>query len=97
MTTNTNTVQVNSATSQGWIIDQGTSSAMNTVFSTLVIETVTGVNISPDDPSAGATTNYDVIFTANTDIPQNSYVIITLPSDVTISSTNSGGSTSLDT
>ena len=88
----TSGIQINSATSQGWIIDQGTGTAVNSLFTALVKETVTSVNISPTDPSAGAITNYDVIFTANTDIPQNSYVVITLPSDVTISSTNTGGS-----
>lgn len=93
----TSSIQINSATSQGWIIDQGTGTAINSLFSALVKETITSVDISPSDPSAGAVTNYDIIFTANTDIPQNSYVVITLPSDVTISSTNSGGSTSLDT
>ena len=97
VTTVTSTVTGSSATSQGWVIDQATSSAVNTIFSALTAQTITNVNISPDDPAAGATTNYDVIFTADTDIPQGSQVVITLPSDVTISSTNSGGSTSLDT
>jgi len=96
VTTATGTITVNSVTSQGWKIDQGTSSAINTVFSALTLEKVSSIDISPKDPSAGAITNYDIIFTANTDIPQNSYVVITFPNDITVSSTNSGGSTSLN-
>ena len=96
-TTVSSSITVNSATSQGWIIDQGTSATVDTVFSALVIETVSSIDITPDDPSAGADTNYDVIFTANTDIPKNSTVVITLPAGVTVSGSNSGGSTSLDT
>jgi hypothetical protein len=97
ITSVTGTVQVNSATSQGWLIDQGTSSVVNTVLAVLTIETITSIDISPDDPSAGADTNYDVIFTADTDIPTGSTVVITLPTGVTVSSSNAGGSTSLDT
>ena len=97
ITTNANTIQVNSATSSGWIIDQGTSSAVSTIFSALTIEKVSSIIISPADPSAGAITNYDILFTANTDIPQSSYIIITIPADITISATNAGGATSLDT
>ena len=96
ITTVTSTVTVTSATSEGWIIDQGTSSAINTLFAALELETVTSIDISPKDPTAGAITDYDVIFTANTDIPQNSYVVITAPNDVTISATNTGGATSLN-
>lgn len=62
-----------------------------------MIETVSSIDITPDDPAAGADTNYDVIFTANTDVPKNSTVVITLPPGVTVSSSNAGGATTLDT
>lgn len=95
-TTVTSTIKINSATSQGWIIDEAVSPAVNSLFTSLQVATVTGVSVTPSNPSSGATTNYGVVFTADTSIPQNSYVVITLPSDVKISSTNTGGSTSLN-
>ena len=97
VTTVTSTIKIDSATSQGWIIDEGVTSAVNTVFSTLIAASVTSTSITPSNPTSGATTNYNVIFTADTSIPTGSVVVITLPSDVTISSTNTGGSTSLNT
>ena len=70
---------------------------MNSLFTDLSIETVTSVDISPSDPAAGESTNYDIIFTADTDIPKESYIVITLPPDITVSTVNAGGSTVLDT
>ena len=97
VTTVTSTVTGISVTSQSWVIDQANSSAVDTIFSSLTAQTITNVNISPDNPAAGVATNYDVIFTADTNIPQGSQVVITLPNDVTISNTNLGGNTFLDT
>jgi hypothetical protein len=97
VTTVTDTIKINSATSQGWIIDEGTSTAVNSLFSTLVANEISSVTIEPDDPSSGASTNYDIIFSADTDIPKDSTVTITLPSEINISSSNTGGTSSLDT
>lgn len=96
-TTSTDSVIINSYTSQGWLIDEGITSALNTILSTLKPKEIVDIIISPDDPSAGASTNYDIIFTADTNIPQNSIVIITIPPEILISPLNGGGTSSLDT
>jgi hypothetical protein len=53
--------------------------------------------VLPDDPTVGRPSNYEVIFTIDEDIPQNSSLVITLPDGVTISGTNEGGNSQLDT
>lgn len=48
--------------------------------------------MQPDDPSAGATNvDFEFTFSADTDIPQNSYVEITLPNDITLTTDNTVG------
>jgi hypothetical protein len=78
------------------VIDKGTTAAVNDLFSALEVATITDINIKPKDPSAGSTTNYEVIFSADTDVPKDSYVVITLPDEITVSGTNAGGNTVLD-
>ena len=97
LTTITSAIKLDSATSSGWLIDQAVSSTVDKMFSALTVVPITNINITPSNPSAGAATNYNVIFTADTSIPQNSYIIITIPSELSVSSTNTGGSTSLNT
>jgi hypothetical protein len=97
LTTITSSIKFDSATSEGWLIDQGVTSTVDKMFSALTVVPITNIDITPSNPTAGAATNYNVIFTADTSIPQNSYVVITIPSELTVSSTNTGGSTSLNT
>jgi hypothetical protein len=96
-TTVTSSITMSSKTAEGYVIDEGSTATADTLFSTLEVSPINSIDISPSNPSAGAITNYDVIFTADTDIPQNSYVIITFPTELSVSSTNTGGATSLDT
>lgn len=93
----TDTIMITSATSNGWIIDQGTTTSVNNLFSELEIATIDNISIIPTDPSAGSSTDYKVIFTADTDIPKDSYVVITLPTELVVSASNGGGNTALDT
>lgn len=96
-TTITDTISIQSLTSEGWTIDEGITAAVNTLFSALDPATVNNVVIIPSDPTAGESTNYEVIFSADTDIPQSSYVVITLPPELSVSGLNAGGTTALDT
>lgn len=93
----TDSIVIQSKTSEGWIIDEVSSSSVDTLFSQLQTAAITDIKISPSDPSAGSSTNYDIIFTSDTDIPQDSVLIITLPPEITISDLNAGGSSTLDT
>jgi hypothetical protein len=93
----TNTITITSATADGWIIDQGTTAAVNSLLAELETAPITDISITPSDPSSSSATNYEIIFTADTDIPTGSYVVVTLPTELVVSATNAGGSTSLDT
>ena len=93
----TSTIKINSFTVEGYTIDEGNTAAINTLFSELQIAPVTNIIIDPANPSAGATTDYDIIFTADTDIPINSYVVVTVPTEIVVSATNAGGATVFDT
>ena len=97
LTTVTSSIKIDSATSSGWIIDEGTTSTVDKMFSALTVVPITNIVITPSDPTTGAATNYNVVFTADTSIPTNSYIIITIPSELSVSSTNTGGSTNLNT
>ena len=96
-TTVTTAITMSSYTSAGYLIDQGTTATVQNLFSALEIAPVTNIIIDPENPSANADTNYDIIFTADTTIPQNSYVIVTAPTTITVSSSNTGGSAAFDT
>eukprot|EP00344_Euplotes_crassus_P011798 CAMPEP_0197019226 /NCGR_PEP_ID=MMETSP1380-20130617/80570_1 /TAXON_ID=5936 /ORGANISM="Euplotes crassus, Strain CT5" /LENGTH=277 /DNA_ID=CAMNT_0042446601 /DNA_START=1171 /DNA_END=2005 /DNA_ORIENTATION=- len=96
-TTVTTGITMASYTSAGYLIDQGTTATVENLFSALEIAPVSNVIIDPENPSANADTNYDVIFTADTTIPQNSYVVITAPTSITVSTANSGGAAAFDT
>ena len=78
----TSGITITSKTTEGYVIDKGTTAAVNSLFSALEVVPITNIDITPSDPSAGASTSYNVIFTADTDIPQNSYVLITLPTEL---------------
>lgn len=93
----TDRISISSATSEGWIIDQGQTAPVNSLFSALEIVPIKNIEITPENPSTNADTNYNVIFTADTDVPKNSYVLITLPTEITVSATNTGGATKLNT
>ena len=93
----TTSITMNSYTADGYKVDEGTTATIDNLFSALEIAPITNIVLDPEDPSAGATTNYDIIFTADTDIPVDSYVLITILTEVVISATNAGGATVLDT
>ncbi|CAI2359515.1 unnamed protein product [Moneuplotes crassus] len=96
-TTISTAITMSSRTSEGYLIDQGSTPTIDKLFSSLELAPVTNIKIDPENPSAGADTNYDIIFTADTSIPLNSYVLITAPTEITVSTSNAGGTAALDT
>ena len=92
----TETIKINFITSAGRVIDEATTTSVYLLFSSLEALPITSIDFQPDDPSSDANTNYDVIFSTDTDVLQISTLVVTFHDGVTISDTNTGGSTSLN-
>jgi len=92
----TDTISIASATDEGWVIGEGKSSQVNNLLPAITIAPISKVTIKPKIPTISKSTNYDMIFTTDADIPKDSYAVITLPNNVRISSTNTGGSSTFD-
>ena len=82
-------ITVQTRTSQGYLIELGTTPAVNSLFSQLIPVTLGNIFLRPVDPSAGATTTYEISFSSDADFSYTDVLSLTFPNETTVLATSS--------
>jgi hypothetical protein len=77
-------------TVDGFHIDQGKTQKLADLFSQLDPVKLQDIQIIPTNPDTGAIGSYEIMMTANTMVPKDSYVIVTFPPELTSTLASTG-------
>lgn len=86
----TDLITITSMTVDGFHIDQGKTQKLADLFSQLDPVKLQDIQIIPTNPDTGAIGSYEIMMTANTMVPKDSYVIVTFPPELTSTLASTG-------